>query len=195
MKVLDVGCGPNKVDGAIGVDIVAIEGVDIVHDLSHFPWPFESEQFDEVVANHFLEHAPDLMRTMVELHRITCLGGRIRIRAPHYTSWNFYCDITHVTPFSYRSFDHFTYIDETGYNYYSPVKFEIESRRICFAAPGATNPWRWLGIEWFANRFARLYERLFAFWMPATEVQFVLRPIPDRQDFVPAVNATNRPAG
>lgn len=196
MKVLDVGCGPNKVEGAVGVDLVPLEGVDVVHNLDTFPWPFGDDEFDEVVANHFLEHAADLMRTLIELHRITKKDhGRIRIRVPHYTSWNFYCDITHTTPFSIRSFDHFTYEDRTGYNYYSPVKFALEHRWISFAPPGRANPWRWVGIEWAANRFARFYERLFAFIVPASEVQFVLRPIPDRGEIAPRVPAPNQPAG
>jgi len=37
---LDLGCGPNKQHGFIGVDAVALEGVDIVCDLESHPWPF-----------------------------------------------------------------------------------------------------------------------------------------------------------
>ena len=29
-KILDVGCGPNKVAGAVGIDILALPGVDVV---------------------------------------------------------------------------------------------------------------------------------------------------------------------
>lgn len=178
-KILDVGCGSKKVPGAIGVDQVALEGVDVVCDLGKFPWPFQNDEFDRVHANHFLEHCEDVVAAICELHRITRSGeGRISIRVPHYTSWNYYADLTHRVPFSYRSFDHFTLDDATGYNYYSPVKFRIAERRICFVGPEArVNPWKWLGIDALVNRFPRYYERMIAWILPATEVRFELIPI------------------
>ena len=46
MKILDLGCGENKIKGAIGLDNVNLKSVDIVHDLIHFPYPFESKSID-----------------------------------------------------------------------------------------------------------------------------------------------------
>ena len=43
MKILDLGCGDNKVEGAGGLDNVSLSGVDIVHDLLDFPYPIENE--------------------------------------------------------------------------------------------------------------------------------------------------------
>ena len=43
MKILDLGCGSVKVEGAVGLDNVGIPGVDIVHDLLDFPYPIENE--------------------------------------------------------------------------------------------------------------------------------------------------------
>ena len=37
MKIIDLGCGENKVIGSIGLDKVKLESVDIVHDLLSFP--------------------------------------------------------------------------------------------------------------------------------------------------------------
>ena len=34
MKILDLGCGDNKVEGAIGLDNIALSEVDIVHSIS-----------------------------------------------------------------------------------------------------------------------------------------------------------------
>ncbi|UCH07499.1 MAG: hypothetical protein JSV55_00415, partial [Deltaproteobacteria bacterium] len=36
---LDIGCGPAKADGFIGLDIRDLPGVDLVHDLNEIPWP------------------------------------------------------------------------------------------------------------------------------------------------------------
>ena len=197
MKILDIGCGVNKVEGSIGVDAVSMPGVDVVHDLSVIPWPFEVDEFSTVIANHFLEHCADVVPVLGEIHRITKKeDGKIRIRCPHYSSWNYFGDLTHKTPFSYRSFNHFTYSDDpTGYNYYSPIKFRIESRRLMFAAPDAKlNPWRWLGIEYLANRFPSLYERLFVYIFPCTEVQFLLTPIENKSDYNFSTAASVKPA-
>ena len=43
MKMLDLGCGSLKVEGAVGLDNVSIPNVDIVHDLLDFPYPIENE--------------------------------------------------------------------------------------------------------------------------------------------------------
>jgi predicted SAM-dependent methyltransferase len=62
---LDIGCGANRQQGAgwVGMDVQPLSGVDIVHDLTKFPWPIESESVLTALASHILEHiqpeAPD----------------------------------------------------------------------------------------------------------------------------------------
>ena len=56
MRILDVGCGSDKVKGAIGIDHVKLPGVDVVHDLNSFPWPLKDEAFDEIYMNDIIEH-------------------------------------------------------------------------------------------------------------------------------------------
>lgn len=53
---IDLGSGPNKTPGFIGVDIRAVPGVDVVCDLERFPWPIPDECAQTVVTNHVLEH-------------------------------------------------------------------------------------------------------------------------------------------
>ena len=55
---LDVGCGRNKQPGWIGIDFQPLEGVDIVWDLTKFPWPLESSSVLVAQASHVLEHIP-----------------------------------------------------------------------------------------------------------------------------------------
>ena len=55
-KVLDLGCGPHKLPGAVGIDLQQLPGVDVVHNLDIFPYPFEANSFDEVHCYHVLEH-------------------------------------------------------------------------------------------------------------------------------------------
>ena len=58
---LDLGCGPHKEDGYVGVDITQVgTKADIQHDLLQFPWPFEDSSVDELFSSHFFEHVPNL---------------------------------------------------------------------------------------------------------------------------------------
>ena len=56
LKILDLGCGNNKVPNAIGLDNVLLPEVDIVHDLMDFPYPFEKDSFDKIYLRHVIEH-------------------------------------------------------------------------------------------------------------------------------------------
>jgi SAM-dependent methyltransferase len=56
---LDVGCGSNKMaDDWIGIDSRPLPGVDIVHDLTHFPWPLPDESVLVAMSSHVMEHIP-----------------------------------------------------------------------------------------------------------------------------------------
>ncbi|MEH6591037.1 MAG: methyltransferase domain-containing protein [Halioglobus sp.] len=181
MKQLDVGCGNKKTPGFIGIDIVELEGVDIVHDLEATPWPFSEGEIDHVVSNHFLEHCTNVVDTLAELHRITRKNGEIEVRVPHYASDNFNSDLTHRVRFGARSFDHFSINGTVEYTFYRPFKFEILEREIRFVGPDAFDPFRMVGIKYLANRFARVYERFFVYWLPPAEIYFRLRVVKDSE--------------
>lgn len=175
-KSLDIGCGRCKTPGCIGIDRIALPGVDIVHDLDQFPWPFASDEFATIYANHFLEHVNHILETLGEVHRICKPNGRLIVRVPHYASDNFNSDLTHKVAFGYRSFDHFSINGSVEYNFYAPFKFEIMSRRIKFMSPlRRFDPFRLLGVEGLANMLPRIYERFFVYWLPPAEIQFELR--------------------
>lgn len=54
---IDLGCGENKQPGSIGVDFRKLNGVDIVQDLSMFPWTtIPDEAADTVFSSHLIEH-------------------------------------------------------------------------------------------------------------------------------------------
>lgn len=53
---LDIGCGANKNEGFVGMDVRAEKGVDVVHDLQLFPWPFPDACASLAVASHVVEH-------------------------------------------------------------------------------------------------------------------------------------------
>jgi hypothetical protein len=56
---LDIGCGANK-NGPdwVGLDARALPGVDIVWDVTRFPWPLPAESVTVAVTSHLVEHIP-----------------------------------------------------------------------------------------------------------------------------------------
>jgi SAM-dependent methyltransferase len=124
---LHLGCGNHILPGYVNVDAAKLPGVDVVHDLRGFPWPFESEQFEEVIAVDVLEHLPDTIRTMEELFRVTKPGGLVHIRVPYFNAWDASYDPTHVRTFNENSFDFFDPRMEvySTRSYYTKAKFHI----------------------------------------------------------------------
>ena len=105
-KALDIGCGGRKLPGAVGIDRLGLPGVDIIHDLDALPWPVADSCYDLVLANHFLEHVPDTLGTLGEIHRILKPGGRAVIQVPYFRSLDAVVDPTHVRFFASQSLDY-----------------------------------------------------------------------------------------
>jgi len=55
--LIDLGCGGNKMgDNWVGVDRRPLKGVDIVHDLEVFPYPFKENSALSIACSHVVEH-------------------------------------------------------------------------------------------------------------------------------------------
>lgn len=97
---LNLGCGQQHMEGYVNVDREPSMRPDLVMDMEQFPWPFESDSVDEVVASHVLEHVgaepPVFIGIMKELYRVCRAGARVRIAVPHPRHDNFFDDPTHV---------------------------------------------------------------------------------------------------
>ena len=94
-RMLDLGCGAHKTPGATGVDHFDFPGVDVVHNLDQFPYPFADGSFDAVVLNHVVEHLGDIPATLAEVRRILAPGGVVWIATPHFTDASSWTDPTH----------------------------------------------------------------------------------------------------
>lgn len=100
---LNIGCGKDVLPGWDNLDRVAVDGVQILHDLNQHPLPFPDAQYDEILCQNVLEHV-DYLRLLKELHRILIPGGCLRIQVPHFTSRNNFDDPTHIHQFSLTTF-------------------------------------------------------------------------------------------
>mgnify|MGYP003150230013 FL=1 len=96
MRLLDIGCGPNKAPGYIGMDHHPFVGVDIVRSITR-GIPFDDSYFHGVLAKQILEHfnGEDLIFIMEEIWRVTKKGGSVDIFVPNKDSPNGGKDYTH----------------------------------------------------------------------------------------------------
>lgn len=174
---LSLGCGHDIREGWVNLDIAALPGVDVVHDLEVFPWPFEDGAFDFIECIDILEHLGDMTPAMREIHRILAPGGRVFIAGPHFTSYTVPTDPTHRRAFAINTFEFFTERSFLGRGYYFDFSFaKVESRVIRFQQT-PVQPWNAL-IERLMNSHRRLqsyYEATFlARLFPAHKVEVVL---------------------
>lgn len=158
MKVLDLGCGDKKVGKEdifeilgnmtnkiqiVGLDIIKNSSVDIVHDLSKFPYPFNRQEFDIVYASHLLEHIQDnriFFRLIKEIHRILKPNGLFVIKVPYYKGIFFTCMPEHTRYFNIFYFDYFDkniQRSHTGHlSNFSGVNFKIIKKQFNMVISG-----------------------------------------------------------
>ena len=127
-KKLNLGCGTDIREGWINLDNFDSKTLDVIHNLETFPYPFEDNYFDEIIAINVLEHIENPVRVIEELYRITAKNGKVTIRVPYYNSKDMGTDPTHKNFFSEHSLDYFDpskkHCQERPY--YSIARFSID---------------------------------------------------------------------
>jgi len=103
---IDLGCGPWKAEGFIGVDIAPGPGVDLVADLSQ-RFPFADSSVDRVRAHDLVEHLADRIHTMNEIWRICKPDGLVDIRVPSTDGRGAFQDPTHISFWNINSFKYY----------------------------------------------------------------------------------------
>lgn len=161
---LDIGCGPHKKDGYLGIDILPQPGVDIVVDLNKEPLPFPDNSIEEIYTSHFMEHANDVIKVIKEFDRVLKHNGILKIIVPHYTNPYAY-HFTHKTFWSSYSFEQ-QYLD-----YYINTNLVLISKKIKIINIKPLDKF----FELLVNRSLSLYERFFSSFVKAWEIEFVLK--------------------
>lgn len=156
---LNLGCGAAHMADAVNVDSAPKCLPDLLHDLRRFPWPLPSDSFREIWCHDILEHLPDTVATMNEIHRVAVDGAIVHITTPHFTCANAFSDPTHCHQFGMFTFDFFVagpgprYTDDL-YSY---------RRRLLVFHPTRKNAL----VRRIANRWPRFYETHLAWIFPA----------------------------
>ncbi|HEY6333796.1 MAG TPA: class I SAM-dependent methyltransferase [Blastocatellia bacterium] len=143
-RVLDIGCGVNKVPGAIGMDANPRTNADVVHDLDKPPYPFSDNEFDIVIGRHVMEHVHEPLAVLTELHRITRPGGVVKILVPHWTNPDWASDLTHRNHLNSYSFDRFT--ENAALDSGTGAMFRLVSRQVSLL-----KIWKAMGFQFIVN--------------------------------------------
>lgn len=171
---LNLGCGKRPIKGYINLDIVKLPGVNVIHNLNKFPYPFNKNTFEEIYCSHILEHVEDLIKVMEELSRIAKPNAKIKIISPYFASLSAFLDPTHKIFITGRTFNLF---DPNNFNnFITKARFKILKRKLKFTREN----WGINKIpEFIVNKtgFFNIYERFFCFVIPFQEIYFELRVI------------------
>lgn len=136
---LDIGCGANKQDGFVGLDMRDLPGVDVVWDFLRMPWPLPDGCALMAMASHVLEHIPgaaiDGGRTrfpfvefMDEVWRVLRVGGEFAIAVPHGNSFGYQQDPTHCNAMNEARWAYFDPLNESAlWTIYRPKPWRIKS--------------------------------------------------------------------
>lgn len=168
---LNLGCGNDIMKDYVNLDFHKLEGVDVIHDLSKFPYPFKNDYFKEILCNAVIELIDaNFIKIMEELHRISKPGAIIKIRSPCFPNP---CSVLdpHTKKFmAYNTFD--TFIEGASYNYYSKATFRMKKRKFIFSL----NPWlRW--ISFIPNSIKKFYSRFLFSYFPSNIIYYELEVI------------------
>ena len=172
MRIVDLGCGKGKHVGdeddfIIGVDVIKLQGVNVIADFKCLGWPFKKDQFDLVICKHVLEHLDDIPKALEEIWRIGKRDGVVRIWSQYFANYSAYTDPTHKHFFTTESFDYFDPTTDLSRNwpFLTNAIFKMANKRFIFGRPFNV-------LEKLFNSVIRFYECFLAYLFPAREVYF-----------------------
>ena len=120
-KKINIGCGQDKLEDFIGIDISPDVNPDIVLDIDNNPLPFEDNEVYEINAGCVIEQLDNLVFVMNECFRVLKPGGLMKGYVPSIDP-----RVLHLDPMDKHFFqeDSFKYFDKKenawqqfGFNY------------------------------------------------------------------------------
>lgn len=132
-RKLDLGSARGQCPkGLESVDVR--EGCDVQADLTK-PWPFEDSSIGAIIANDFIEHLPDKVHTMNEIHRVLKPGGFLFSSTPSTDGRGAFQDPTHVSYWNENSFWYYTRRELA--HYVPEIKARFQVKRLGTHYPSA----------------------------------------------------------
>ncbi len=91
--VIDLGCGNNKREGALGIDNRYTPTVSIISNATSIA--LRDNSVDEIYATCLLEHFDRPQQVLLEVHRVLKQHGRAIFRLPNIGTYSAHLDTTH----------------------------------------------------------------------------------------------------
>lgn len=180
--ILELGCGNSKqFTNSIAIDIIELEGVDIVCDLNIGLDFIPDNSIDEIHSSHFMEHVNDVGVLLKEIYRILKPNGLKIIKVPHFSNPYFYSDYTHINHFGLYSLSYFSkksYFKRSVPQFYNDMDFEIINVKLKFKSVGFISKYFLKVFEKVINfkpSFLEYYEAHLCYAIPASEVIYEIR--------------------
>ena len=168
--ILNLGCGNNKQDDEIGVDIIDGPRVDVVADLNGYPMPFDDNSADIIRSSHCFEHLDNTVALMEDIHRILKPDGLLEFTVPHVSNIGYFKDPTHKRPFTFETMDYF--VREIDTVKYTTIEYNYVARELRFGGGLRGSIGKLL-----ARISMRRYEKYHCWKYPANEIYYVLKAI------------------
>lgn len=181
--ILDVGCGPSKLIGSIGIDFLPYKGVDLVGDALIILREFPDNSVDYLYSKHFLEHVDDLSSLVSEFCRVLKKESEAKIIVPHFSNPYFYSDPTHKRHFGLYSFCYYSFCDHLFRRkvptYMCDLNFYLINVDLHFQTPKGNLVRSVLKkvAQVLVNRSSynkEIYEELFCYLFPCYEIVYYL---------------------
>ncbi len=100
---LNIGAGQTYIPGYVNIDISS--KADITLDLGKDILPFEDGSVDLIFSYHTLEHVPDYLFALSEIHRVIKHGGLFLVGLPYVTLTEYHL----VNPYHLHNFNEFSF--------------------------------------------------------------------------------------
>src|SRR3972149_2272613 len=137
--VLELGCGPHRKEGRIGIDRLDLPSVDIVSDLEDGLFFLPDKSVDEVHCRSVLEHIENFENLMQEIVRVLKSDGTAHIFVPHFSNPYFYSDYTHKRFFGLYTFYYFVdtrrQLKRKVPDFYTDFRINVISHQLVFKSP------------------------------------------------------------
>ena len=181
--VIDLGCGPKKKPGRIGIDKVDMPHVNIVADIEDGLPFLPDRSVDEIYCRSVLEHIKNFENVIKEIVRVLKKDGRAHIFVPHFSNPYYYSDFTHVRFFGLYTFYYFVdakyQLNRKVPHFYTNVRIRILSQRLKFRSSfKLLGPLKKL-FGWFINLHPLVqayFEENLCYLFPCHGIEIVFTP-------------------
>ncbi len=185
-KILDIGCGNKKINESssfpdysfkgkvIGLDYKKSKETDVICDVNKQKLPFRDNSFDIVYSYSTLQYISNPIKVIEEVERVLKKGGMFLVKVPYFSKSANFTQLTFKSNFGYMTFNPFI---KSKYRYFEPdIKkqgtFNLIKTKIYFG-----KLYKYLGVQFLANKFPKVYEGLFCWIFPAVSIKYELQKI------------------